>query len=190
MARRKDNQIIDNSYYSKELSFHIEKPDQWVFVPQPWVGNFRERNLETNEEMREMFSKAAVPFITFYLPHDNPDYPLPTVQCSCRWKGRASKLNLAEAGEVMIKNLPQMLNEFTVLEYTSDFILSACRGIFIRSTFSMKNLDGDPIKCLGRMIIVDGPNFLYNIGLTGSAEGEYQCEEEFFRTIQSIKIDR
>ncbi len=48
----------------------------------------------------------------------------------------------------------------------------------------MKNLDGDPIKCLGRMIIVDGYNFLYYIDLTGSREGKYRCEDEFHDVIQ------
>ncbi len=191
LENKKFKKLIDgNSYYNKGLKFHIEKPDDWIFIPQQWAGNFREKNLEMNHELKEMLSNAAVPFISFYKHHNNPLYPYPTVQCSCRWKGGFYRLNLSEIVEPLTNSFAQIYNDFIILEYTADYIISGYRGIFIRGSFSINNLDGDSIECLCRMIIIDGHNFIYNIGLTGSKEaGEYQCEEEFIKIIKSIKIE-
>ena len=190
MGSNKYNKLIQgNSYYNCGLRFHIEKPEDWVFVPQQWAQNFREKNLETNFELKEMLEKASVPFIAFYKHHDNPMHPLPTVQCTCRLKSGPSRLNLSELVEPMVSGLTQMFSDFNILEYTADYIISGYRGIFVRSSFSMNNLDGDPIECLGRMIFVDGLNFIYMIGLTGSTNGEYRCEDEFSNIIKSIRIE-
>ena len=190
MSSNKYKKLIEgNSYYNGELRFHIEKPEDWVFVPQQWAQNFREKNLETNSELEEMLRKGAVTFIAFYKHHDNSRYPLPTVQCTCRLKSGLFRINLSEMAEQMTKELPQIYSEFNILEYTADYIISGYRGIIIRSSFSMNNHDGDTIECLGRMIFVDGVNFVYMIGLTGSTKGKYRCEDEFDKIIQSIKIE-
>jgi hypothetical protein len=55
-----------NVYNNKNLKFYIEKPDEWIFVPQQWTANFRARSFKKNQELMDKLKNAVVPFIIFH----------------------------------------------------------------------------------------------------------------------------
>lgn len=177
-----------NLYYDDFLQFYIEKPKDWFFIPQNWAANFKEKILENNQAIKEKLKNAMVPFVYFYKPHGEPEYPLPTVQCSCRLNCIPPESTLEEGIQKIIEALTNSYSELDIIEANVSFILSGYRSIFIRMKFSMNNLDNQPIQCLGRVIMAVTPKIIYNIGMTGSLAEKYQCEDTFKEITHSIKF--
>ncbi|WP_054873909.1 hypothetical protein [Oxobacter pfennigii] len=180
--------IEEDSYYNRELKFYIEKPKRWIFVPQHWIESFKLKDLERKSELKERLRRGAMPFIYFYMPHNNYKYPFPAVRCACRLKRGTKKIKFLDHTRAMIRALDSEFENFEIVEQPEDCIISGHRGIILRSRFTLKNHYGKDIEYLSRIVIINGTDFVYMIVLTGSMEGEYYCEEEFTQSIQSIKI--
>lgn len=183
---KKDLNIYRNDY----LQFYIEKPAEWDFIPQRWADNFREKKVENNPEFREMLEKAVVPFTQFCKHHANQNYPLPTVQCGCRLFKQPFEYKREELLAFILNYHAQNFKKNEILESSSNFIISNKPSIYYKMKFQILNANNEPIECLSRTIQVDNGSFVFTIGLTGSTEGEYKCEEEFIEIIRSIKIGK
>lgn len=177
-----------NSYTNDFLQFYIEKPEDWVFVPQKWSANYRAKSFENNQELKEKLKNALIPFVYFYKPHEDPGFPLPTVQCGCRLNGLPSGSTFEEGLQTIIDGLMNCYSQLEIIEANANFILSGYRSIFIRMKFSINNLDNRSINCLGRVIMVVTPKLIYHIGLTGSYDMKYRYEDTFKEVIYSIKL--
>jgi hypothetical protein len=86
----------------------------------------------------------------FHKPHEEPEYPYPTVQCGCRMNGFPSNYKLEEGLPQIAAALKGAYQGCEILEATPDYIISGHRAFFIKMKFRMNNLDGNPIDCLGR----------------------------------------
>ncbi|PAB60340.1 hypothetical protein [Anaeromicrobium sediminis] len=177
-----------NCYKNEYLQFSIRKPDDWLFVPQKWASNFKQKSIENTPEFRAILEKSVVPFVYFYKHHENTDYPYPTVQCGCRLMNYPSDYTREKHMNLLINGLDQIFNKHEILEASPNYIISGKPSIYIKMKFQINNAYNEPIDCLSRSIQVVNNSITYTIGLTGSLKGEYQCEDEFTEIIQSIKI--
>lgn len=181
-------QYIDgNIFYNKALRFKIEKPEDWTFLPQQWTWTPKARTVENTPELASQLPKEIAPFVYFYKNHEEQDFPCPTVQCICRLN---NGYKLAEQMTEITEGLVKIFPESEIIEVNHDYILSGHRALYIKFKFVLYNENGQKMNCLGRSIVVIRRDFAFTIGLTGSLEEKYQCEEEFQRIIQSIRIGR
>jgi hypothetical protein len=75
-----------NVYRNQNLKFSIEKPDDWIFLPQQWTANFRARSFKQNRELMDKFENGVLLFVIFHKPHDEPEYPYPTGEARGRFR--------------------------------------------------------------------------------------------------------
>ncbi|MTI66109.1 MAG: hypothetical protein FH753_05840 [Firmicutes bacterium] len=177
-----------NAYKNDYLQFYIRKPDDWLFVPQKWATNFKKNSIENTPELKEVLEKGVVPFVFFYKYHDNTDYPYPTVQCGCRLMNCPYDYTKKKHMDFLLDGLGKMFNNIEIIELNSNFIISGITSIYIKMKYQINNVYNEPIDCLGRSIQVVNNYKTFTIGLTGSLEGKYNCEDEFEDIIHSIKI--
>ena len=179
-------QYIKGNVYSNDfLRFSIEKPANWIFLPGEWTWNNKEMIMENAPEMRETLAKSSTPFVYFYLSHNEPDYPCPTVQGLCRIN-RGYQLN--EQFAEIPNGLKELLPNSEILESTTNYIIAGQRALYLKFKFTIPSEDGKNLACLGRTVLIIRPDYLFTIGLTGSLEGKYQCEEEFTDILKSVRV--
>lgn len=179
--------IHNNTYHNPTLRFSITKPEDWVFIPSGWALNLKTQSFEHTAEFEEMVNHVDLPFVHFYKYHADGDYPCPTVQCGCRLnEGSSLDDQLDEVTTDLVKYLPTS----NILEATTQYILSGHRAIYLKFTFSVNTNVGTTLQCLGRSIIVPRRECVFTIGLTGSMEEKYRCDDEFAEIIHTIQIGR
>lgn len=184
--------VNGNSYYNQQLDFYIEKPEEWSFMPKEWAINMKETTLENNPELKDILEKAARPFLSFHLFHDNPQLVYPSVNCSCRLIRSGLKFDPKKHLDDSINLMDRYFTNFKVIQAFDDFIISGYQGIFLKVSLDVLNSDNIPIKCLNRLIAINRPLYgqaiVYNIGLSGNYNDEYCCEEDFDKIMKSIAI--
>lgn len=179
--------VQGNRYHNPTLQFSIVKPEGWAFMPSAWALHMKEQYFEHTAEFEELVKSADLPFVHFYQYHEDANYPCPTVQCGCRWnEGVTLDQQLQEVTQDLTKYLPTS----QILDATSQYILAGHRAIFVKFTFSVNTHRGIPIQCLGRTIAIARREYVFTIGLTGSVDEKYRCEEEFQKIIRSIQLGR
>jgi hypothetical protein len=179
-----------NFYSNRLLQFRIEKPADWVFVPQKWAYQFNVQHKWQINKLNKVLSQGVMPFVYFYkkLTKKNRDYPCPTVQCGCRLNHLPKDASREEQMEQVIREVTQPFRSFEILATDPEYKISGHRGMMVQLQFSVKNDQKKILKCLAKTILVEYRDYLIVIGMTASEAPEYRFEKEFEEILDSIEI--
>ena len=179
-----------NIYRNNELGFSIEKPEDWIFIPQQWAVNLLINRADPPSERNdELIKYAQEPLVYFHYDHRLSDKALPTVQVMHRMMIGVGSIDRPTFLKMQIIQLEAVFRDFCLLESTSDGIISKRPANIIKSTFTVYNQNGNELECLSRCYLIFAGDHVLSIEMSGPIEGEFCCEKEFKDVLTSIHID-
>lgn len=179
-----------NVYRNRLLQFKIEKPADWVFVPQKWAYQFNVTHKWQINKLNKVLSQGVLTFVYFYKRLKNKDYPCPTVQCGCRINHLSPNASREEQLEQVIREITQPLSSWEIIEKDPDYMISGHRGMMVLMKFTIPNDTKKIFNCISRTYFVEYHEYLITIGMTGSDTREFRFEKEFQQILQSIEIGK
>lgn len=178
-----------NIYRNEELGFLIEKPEEWVFMPSSWVLNLKDKADPFYKELDEKIKYARLPFVYFHWDHGIYDMVIPTVQVTYRMTNGTSALDRSTILGMQLVQLQVVLQDYCLVEATSDGLISKRPANIIKSTHTVNNQDGMEMECLSRCYVIFTDSSMFVVVMSGPVEGEYRCDKEFGDVLASIRVD-
>lgn len=176
------------TYHLPEFGFQIEIPPNWIVQDTGFVMANRERVDMGNPELQRRFQQATPPIFACTRYPDGYNDVNPTAQATFRplpQPGVPPTLIL----EKMTAFMGQMFEDFRFLETPVDTELGGMPAARARVSYAMFNSDERRFDVLARSWIVPCGNMMFIVGMSGAAQGENVCEDEFNGIAQSIRID-
>ncbi len=177
-----------NIYRNPELGFSIEKPHDWVFMPSSWVLNLKDKADPFYRELDERIRYARLPFVYFHYDHGISDIVIPTVQVMYRTTHGTSALDRSTILGMQLVQLQVVLEDYCLVEATSDGVISERPANIIKSTHTVNNQNGQAMDCLSRCYVIFTEGAMFVVVMSGPVEGSYRCDREFGEILRSIRI--
>ncbi len=179
-----------NFYVNREFGFSIEKPEDWTFLPGQWALHLLiNRTDPSGESNDELIKYAQEPLVYFHYDHSMGDIVLPTVCVMHRAAGGLQSIDRMSFLELQIIQLEHVFHDFSLIEATSDGLISKKPANIIKSTFTVYNHDGEGLECLSRCYVIFTERCLFAVEMSGPLGGRFFFEDRFKAILTSIRID-
>jgi len=178
----------NNKYYNESIGFYIEKPDNWDFLPTPWVANIKNKTALSNDEISHLMQQANIPFVYIQKPSTRTDIAYPTVQATCRHMANPTAAQRAQMERLQIQLLQNSFKDFDLLLSSNSESVSGHPANYYKAAFSVQNEHGTTFNCISEAWTVFSDNITYSIGLSGSAANRTDYENDINLIFKSIKI--
>lgn len=159
-------------------------------MPPAWSPVAQMQNaLEENEEL--WIKYANQPFCIAMHHHNSTRHVYPTFQASVRYLAKPKEIFASQLLNAQISFLESQFPSISIIEATSNGILSGFRANIIRATYILPfESDGEVVNAgvASWSYSVFVKHKIFTIGLSGPTEEKYLGEDEVYGIIKSIRI--